>query len=244
MHCGVLAVQAWNQARLRSPNGGSYVIDCWRCDCHNCGEHSYWREDDLASRLIDPVIGGGPRPHVDMPEAVREDYEEARTIVMQSPRGASALLRLAVQKLCAELGEPGKNINDDIASLVDKGLSVEVQQALDSLRVIGNNARSSWRDGSHRRPGDRFCAVRAAQLHRRGPSLSTEEARRVIATRFRHSPRQSVVKVGCVSRRGHPCPSGCQYGGRSSYHSPSVLKARQKRCLAFSSSSESSMSGV
>lgn len=49
-------------------------------------------------------------------------------------------LRLAVQKLCAELGESGKNINNDIASLVDKGLSIEVQQALDTLRVIGNNA--------------------------------------------------------------------------------------------------------
>ena len=75
-----------------------------------------------------------------MPEEVRKDYEEARTIVMQSPRGACALLRLAVQKLCKELGEPGKNINDDIASLVRKGLSIEVQQALDTLRVIGNNA--------------------------------------------------------------------------------------------------------
>jgi hypothetical protein len=75
-----------------------------------------------------------------MPEEVRKDYEEARTIVAQSPRGACALLRLAVQKLCAELGEPGRNINDDIATLVRKGLSVEVQQALDTLRVIGNNA--------------------------------------------------------------------------------------------------------
>lgn len=75
-----------------------------------------------------------------MPEEVRKDYEEAQTIVMQSPRGACALLRLAVQKLCGELGESGRNINSDIANLVQKGLSVEVQQALDSLRVIGNNA--------------------------------------------------------------------------------------------------------
>jgi hypothetical protein len=75
-----------------------------------------------------------------MPDEVRRDFEEARLIVSQSPRGACALLRLSVQKLCAELGESGKSINDDIASLVQKGLSVEVQQALDSLLVIGNHA--------------------------------------------------------------------------------------------------------
>jgi hypothetical protein len=75
-----------------------------------------------------------------MPEEVQKDYEEARRIVGQSPRGACALLRLAVQKLCDELGQQGETINKAIGNLVKDGLPVEVQQALDALRVIGNNA--------------------------------------------------------------------------------------------------------
>jgi hypothetical protein len=90
--------------------------------------------------MIYPIVGTAPIPNPDLPEDVKRDYEEARSIASLSPRGAAALLRLAIQKLCRALGEKGEDLNDDIASLVEKGLLGKVQKALDSVRVIGNEA--------------------------------------------------------------------------------------------------------
>ena len=74
-----------------------------------------------------------------MPPEVRSLYIEAADIFDRSPRGATALLRLAVEELCRHLGKSGK-IDKMIGDLVTDGLEVPVQQALDALRVIGNNA--------------------------------------------------------------------------------------------------------
>ena len=75
-----------------------------------------------------------------MPADVQADYREAAAIADRSPRGAGALLRLALQKLMPHLGGNGKNLDQDIGKLVADGLDLRVQQALDALRVIGNNA--------------------------------------------------------------------------------------------------------
>lgn len=87
-----------------------------------------------------PNTGNAPQPNTEMPDSVRRCYAEASEIVSRSPRAAAALLRLGIQLLCMELGEKGKNINDDIASLVKKGLPIIVQQSLDVVRVTGNDA--------------------------------------------------------------------------------------------------------
>ena len=84
--------------------------------------------------MVFPIKGTGPAAADDMPDGIRADYDEANSISAISPRGAAALLRLAIQKLCKYLGQPGKNINADIAALVATGLPAKVQQALDSVR--------------------------------------------------------------------------------------------------------------
>lgn len=104
--------------------------------CFTCGKVSVWQHE----RLVYPSAAAGEEANPDMPADVRADYDEARTILNASPRGAAALLRLAIQKLCVHLGEPGQNINADIGSLVAKGLPKQIEQALDTVRVIGNDA--------------------------------------------------------------------------------------------------------
>ena len=141
-YCGVLARQYW--AGLYT-EGTAYFAHVRTAECTNCERRSFWIDTSERERLSDyrmvkPLAGGGPRAHAEMPDDVKADYEEARSIVAQSPRGACALLRLATQKLMVDLGQPGKNINDDIAALVRAGLPVEVQQAMDLLRVVGNSA--------------------------------------------------------------------------------------------------------
>lgn len=104
--------------------------------CFNCSNHCVW----VHEKMVYPTIGEAPPANPDMSDDIRRDYNEASAILDISPRGAAALIRLAIQKLCKELGQPGKNINDDIGSLVALGLDRRIQQALDVVRVIGNQA--------------------------------------------------------------------------------------------------------
>lgn len=104
--------------------------------CRSCLGVSLW----VYGRLIHPQENTAPLPNTDLPSEILRDYEEASSIINKSPRGAAELIRLCIQKLCIEIGESGKNINNDIASLVKKGLDVRVQKALDAIRVTGNNA--------------------------------------------------------------------------------------------------------
>jgi len=136
--CDVYANFKWTELVFRG-SSGLVSSGVYTATCIHCKQDTVWLEE--YKHMIWPQdISSAPLPNPDMPEEIKTDYLEARRICSVSPRGAAALLRLSLQKLCKFLGESGLNINQDIASLVSKGLPVKIQQALDIVRVTGNNA--------------------------------------------------------------------------------------------------------
>lgn len=136
-HCNAFANQVWQAILYQYPGGGAADFpDLCRAVCEHCHKYTLW----YLKNMIYPEDSGVQPPNPDLGEDIKKDYLEAKGIVNKSPRGAAALLRLCIQKLCEQLGEKGENINGDIANLVKQGLPLKIQQSLDIVRVIGNNA--------------------------------------------------------------------------------------------------------
>ena len=131
-YCKAYSKMVWNDARTYN-----MVVEWIEfAQCTHCGKYSIWYEEEL----IYPEELTVDSPSKDLPAQVKKVYLEAASIVSKSPRGASALLRLAIQKLCDELVEGDQNLNTKIGILVKQGLNKKVQQALDVVRVVGNDA--------------------------------------------------------------------------------------------------------
>jgi hypothetical protein len=135
--CNAYANQNWGMALIQF-NGREFtpVRNCSFSICSHCHESAHWVGDSM----VFPGESNAPLPNPDMPDDIQNDFNEAREIINKSPRGASALFRLCIQKLCKHLGESGENINADIAQMVKKGLNINVQKSLDAVRVIGNES--------------------------------------------------------------------------------------------------------
>jgi len=134
--CNAYAKQLWLDAFVDAGQVMELIGDTDICHCTHCSQQSIWKN----AKMVYPDSSPAPIPNPDLPKEIQADYNEARSIISRSPRGACALLRLCVQKLCGFLGESGKDINADIAALVKNGLNQKIQKSLDIVRVIGNEA--------------------------------------------------------------------------------------------------------
>lgn len=133
-YCGVYSKQDWEKLQTIKTNS---FLSSKVSLCHNCSNRSYWREGEL----IYPRESPAPRPNQDMPEDVKEHYNEARNVVSESPRAASALLRLAMEELAAQLNDNyDQKLYENIGDLLESGkIDSDIQKALDSVRVHGND---------------------------------------------------------------------------------------------------------
>lgn len=144
-YCKAFAQQKWSIRSISNTTNSRDILSVYyenekmnyiaTSTCQHCGKYHLWSNE----KMIVPADSTIPMPLEDMPQVVKDLYLEARDVYPISHKSACALLRLAVQHLCKELGEKGNNINDDIGSLVSKGLPQRIQKALDIVRVVGNN---------------------------------------------------------------------------------------------------------
>ena len=121
-HCRAFAEQRWSSLfTVQKTTLNNYET----AQCSHCGDWSIWHRH----RLVYPQVSAAPAPNADLPQELRDDYQEASDIMGRSPRGAAALLR-----------QPGRNLNDDIAAIVRAGANPVIQRALDIVRITGNAA--------------------------------------------------------------------------------------------------------
>ena len=166
-HCSVFAQQSWHQVQHNNDrsvdeygmvsvnddymikNGVDYIYHNDEylnevnvlafCICHSCKKPSLWYDHKLAYPFKNTVYVEDP--NVFMPSEVKELYDEAKAVLNLSPRSSAALLRLALEVLLPHLGAEKAKINTMIKQLVDERKVIgKLQQAMDSLRVIGNDA--------------------------------------------------------------------------------------------------------
>lgn len=157
-HCGVYAKQKWSHLSAvgdvytqyetwgsvesrsnltgRATLNGNLPEEWTVSSCEHCESLALWK----GSNMIFPKTIVVEQPNQDLSDEIQADYLEAANVLNDSPRSSAAILRLALQKLCIQLGEKGENINNDIGSLVKKGLNPTIQKSLDILRITGNNA--------------------------------------------------------------------------------------------------------
>jgi hypothetical protein len=157
-NCLAFAQQDWYESRYNNQEG-QYTLEAeltttsipisglglngFRIDnlsamsmCYQCSEVALW----IKGKMVHPCSSIAPLPNPDMPEDVMKIYTEAREVFFLSSTASTALLRLALEKLLPKVGAKKAKIDNMIGQLVGNGLPKEVEKALDSLRVIGNEA--------------------------------------------------------------------------------------------------------
>lgn len=117
-------------------------IEIYKCPNEECGKETIIAKG-LKGYMDDQRINVYPRAifrHFPdyVPEAIRQDYEEACQICTLSPKASATLSRRCLQAMIRDFWKVnGRTLNDEINSLQGK-ISPAQWSAIDALRQIGN----------------------------------------------------------------------------------------------------------
>lgn len=156
-HCRAYSSMQWddflernilNTITIKQVEGYSF----FESTCYLCKRSMIWYLKDKNPKIFFPREVAIP-PEENMPENVKEIYEEASLILGDSPRASCALLRLALQELMKYLKEniqiynglKNRNISEDIKEIINIGNFYQEQkemleEAMNSIRLVGNKA--------------------------------------------------------------------------------------------------------
>jgi hypothetical protein len=79
------------------------------------------------------------RPSNYAPKKIRDEYEGALRVKQHDPRSFVIRIRRALEAICIQKGLPGKNLDDDLKKLSERGILPSlVAEIADEIKVIGN----------------------------------------------------------------------------------------------------------
>lgn len=153
-HCRAYSSMQWDDfcdysgVTIKGVEGYSF----FESTCYHCERSVIWYLKDKNPKIFFPKEVAIP-PEENMPENIKEIYEEASLILGDSPRASCALLRLALQELMKYLKEniqiynglKNRNISEDIKEIINIGNFYQEQkemleEAMNSIRLVGNKA--------------------------------------------------------------------------------------------------------
>lgn len=85
-NCGIYARQDWLTVRTNEW-GNTRVQGLCVCRCQHCKKLSLWYDREM----VFPSFGCVPYPAKDLSDGIKHLYNEARSVVNQSPRCSTAL---------------------------------------------------------------------------------------------------------------------------------------------------------
>ena len=144
-YCSVFSQQTWIKSitgEYLSDHEHNYfdeteISNLELCKCHACDKYSIW----INKKMVYPIESKIELPNEDMPEEIKKDFLEARNIVNMSPRGACAILRLALDKLLTYLEIEGDTLYSKITSYCENNnVDDRLTKAFHSIRIIGNES--------------------------------------------------------------------------------------------------------